>query len=143
MGIVAELVEEPLIATEVDQGAGRREERNEIDRARLANKKQSKKSITLGQGRREVKQSGVDSMGEVWGGVPPPKSGVGSGMQSKANQYAPQRLNPRNITLGKKWGRRVHPSPPRGNAPALGACGPKKPFWCTRPHCRSCPMSGV
>jgi len=33
--------------------------------------------------------------------VSPPKSGVGSGIQSKAYQYAHQRLNPRN-TLGKK-----------------------------------------
>ena len=29
------------------------------------------------QGRRQVKQSGVDSMGKVWGGVSPPKSEVG------------------------------------------------------------------
>ena len=55
-------------------------------------------------------------MGEVWGEVSPPKSGIGSGIQSKAYQYAPQRLNPRN-TLGKKWGGRIHPSPPRGDTP--------------------------
>ena len=31
------------------------------------------------QGRRQVKQSGVDSMDGVWGVVSPPKSRVGSG----------------------------------------------------------------
>jgi len=52
----------------------------------------------------------MDSMGRVWGGVSPPKSGVGSGIQSKAHQDAPQRLNPRN-TLWKKSGvdTPVHP----------------------------------
>jgi len=68
------------------------------------------------QGRRQVKQSGVDSMGECGKGCPFLSRGIGSGIQSKAYQYAPQRLNPRN-TLGKKWGGRVYPSLPRGNAP--------------------------
>ena len=42
------------------------------------------------------------------------------GIQSITYQYAPQQLNPRS-TLGKKWGVRVHPSPPRGNAPDYSA----------------------
>jgi len=55
-----------------------------------------------------------------WGVVRgvPSQVGVGSGIQSEAYQYAPQRINPRN-TLGKKWGGHDHPSPSRGNAPGL------------------------
>jgi len=44
-----------------------------------------------------------------------PSRKVGSGIQSKVYQYALQRLNAKN-TPGKKWGGRVHPSLPRGNA---------------------------
>jgi len=69
------------------------------------------------QGRGQVKQSGVDSMGEVWGGVSPPKSG------SRVWGYNPKLISAlHNDSIsetpsGKKWGGRVHPSAPRGNAP--------------------------
>jgi len=70
------------------------------------------------QGRRQVKQSGVDSMGRVWGGVSPPKSGARvwgynlkliSTLHNDSIPETPSR---------KRWGGQVHPSPPRGNVPA-------------------------
>ena len=59
-------------------------------------------------------------MGEVWGGVSPPKSEVGLGMQSKAYQYAPQRLNPRNV-LGKKVGWACPPQSTPWHCPCFAA----------------------
>jgi len=65
-----------------------------------------------GQGRRQIKQSGVDSMGGVWGGVSPLNLG---GRVSGYNLKLISTLH--NDSPGKKWGGRVHPSPPCGNAP--------------------------
>ena len=49
-----------------------------------------------------------------------------------AYQYVPQRRNPRN-TIGKKWGGRVHPSPPRGNAPGGDVNKSSAYFYLTPP----------
>ena len=53
---------------------------------------------------------GVQYGWDVDRGAPSKVGGQGLGIQSKAYQYAPQLLSPRN-TPGKKWGGRVHPVP--------------------------------
>ena len=56
-------------------------------------------------------------MGEVWGGVSPLKSGVAVwGYNLKLISTLHNDSIPETPS-GKKWGGRVHPSPPRGNAP--------------------------
>jgi len=56
-------------------------------------------------------------MGDVWGGVSPPKSGGRTGIQSKAYQYAPQRLKIPETPSGKKVEWTCPPQYTCGNAP--------------------------
>jgi len=71
----------------------------------------------MGAGRRQVKQSGVDSMGRVWEGCPSKVEvgwvwGYNIRLISIRSTTTQSQKRPR-----KKWSGRVHPSPPRGNAP--------------------------
>jgi len=74
------------------------------------------------QGRRQVKQIGVDCPPPLcltWRGVSPPKPG---GRVCGYNLKLISTLHNDSIPetpSGKKWGGRVHPSPPRCNAPAI------------------------
>jgi len=67
------------------------------------------------QGRRQVKQSGMDSRSGVWGGMSPSRSwgrvcGHNLKLISTLHNDSIQETPP-----GKTWGGRVHPSPPGAN----------------------------
>jgi len=105
--------------------------------ATLATKVNAAASVSLGAspGQTKWEDSMVgreeDSMGGVWGGVSPRKSGDrvwGYNLKLLSTLHNDSIAETRS---GKKWGGHVHPSPPLGNAPACPSAS-SLPTFCQR-----------